>query len=135
RGAPARNPPDPSRALEPDAIVGQQLLVLADLLRHDGAELEDLLVPSNRDVEREAPDAHRVVREPRAAIFLEQIENELALAERVEEHRHGADVHRVRADPQTMAGDPLELADRGTDVSGAARDLDLHQLLDGLAVA
>ena len=102
---------------------------------HDVAELEDLLVPARRHVLRQAADPHRVVGQPRAAELLEQIENQLALAERVEEHRHRADVHRVRADPQAVAGDPLQLAEDRAHVARAPRHLDRHQLLDGLAVA
>src|SRR5262249_40053843 len=68
-------------ALQPDAIVGQERLVLDELLLHDVAELEDLLVPSRRNVLRQPTNAHRVVGESRAAEFLEQIQNQLALAE------------------------------------------------------
>ena len=131
----ARDDADALGALEPDAVVGEQLFVLVHLLRHDVAEREHLLVPADRDVERQAADAHRVVGEARAAELLEQIENQLALAERVEEHRHRADVHRVRAEPQAVARNPLQLAERHADVARAPRHLELHQLLDRLAVA
>ena len=131
----AGNDADALGALEPDAVVGEQLFVLVELLRHDVAELEHLLVPADGDVERQPTDAHRVVGETRAAVLLEQIENQLALAERVQEHRHRADVHRVRAEPQAVARDPLQLAQRHPDVPRAPRHLELHQLLDRLAVA
>ena len=91
---------------------------------HDLAELEDLLVPARRDVERQAADPHRVVSQPRAAELLEQIENQLALAERVEEHRHRADVHRVRADPEAVARNPLQLAQDRAHVARAAGHLE-----------
>ena len=131
----ARDHADALRPLEPDAVVRQQLLVLADLLLHESAELADLLVPAGRDVERKSADAHRVVGQPRAAVLLEEVEDQLALAERVEEHGHRADVHRVRPEPEAMAGDPLQLGENRPDVMGAARHLELHQLLDRLAVA
>ena len=102
---------------------------------HDLAELEDLLVPARRNVQRQATDAHRVVGQTRAAELLEQIENQLPLAEGVQEHRHRADVHRVGANPQAMAGDPLQLAQNRAHVARAARHLERHQLLDRLAVA
>ena len=123
------------RPLEPDAIVRQQRLVLVELAVHDLAELEDLLVPAGRDVQRQPADAHRVVREARAAELLEQIQDQLALAERVEEHRHRADVHRVRADPETVTRDALQLAEDRPDVAGAPRHFELEQLLHRLAVA
>ena len=121
--------------LQPDPVVREKLFVLLDLLRHDLAELEDLLVPARRDIERQTADPHGVVGEPRAAHLLEQIENQLALAERVEEHRHRADVHCVRADPQAVARDSLQLAQNRPHVPRAPRHFDRHQLLDGLAVA
>src|SRR5258708_30421725 len=65
-----RDDADAARPLEPDAVVRQQLFVLVDLRVHDAAELQDLLVEAGRDVERQAADAHRVVREPRAAELL-----------------------------------------------------------------
>ncbi len=99
------------------------------------AELEHLLVPARRNVQRQPADPHRVVGEARAAELFEQVQDQLALAERVEEHRHRADVHRVRADPQAMARDPLQLAQDRPHVPRAARHLDRHQLLDRFAVA
>ncbi len=130
-----REDADALRPFQPDPVVREQAFVLIELAVHDVAELEDLLVPAGRNVERQAADAHRVVGEPRAAELLEEIENQLALAERVEEHRHRADVHRVRAEPQAVAGDPLQLAEDRPDVARAARHLERHQLLDRLAVA
>src|SRR5258706_6958833 len=41
----------------------------------------------------------------------------------------------MRAEPQAMAGNPLQLAENRADVPRAARHLDLEQLLDRLAVA
>jgi len=116
-------------------VVRQQLLVLIHLRVHDVAELEHLLVPARRQILREPADAHRVVREAGAAELLEEIQNQLALAERVQEHRHRADVHRVRAHPEAVARDALQLAQDGADVARTPRDLDRHQLLDRLAVA
>ena len=109
--------------------------VLDDLRVHDLAELEDLLVPAGRNLQRQPANPHRVVGEPRAAVLLEQVEDQLALAERIEEHRHRADVHRVGAQPEAVAGNPLELAENRPHVARAARHLDRHQLLDRLAVA
>ena len=132
---PGRDDADVPRALQPDPVVGQELLVLGDFLIHDLAELPDLDVPAGGNVQRKPADAHGVVGQPRAAVLLEQVENELALAERVEEHGHRPDVHGVGAQPEAMARDALQLGENRADVAGAAGHLDLHQLLDGLAVA
>ena len=130
----ARDHADPARAFEPDPVVRQQRLVLRDLLVHDVAELEHLLVPARRDVVRHAADAHRVVRQARAAELLEQIEDELPLAQPVQEDRDRADVHRVAADPHEVAGDPLQLGEHRPDVARAPRHLERQQLLHRLAV-
>src|SRR5436190_14168754 len=134
-GFSAGNDADALGAFEPDAIVREQGLVLVDFRVHDVAEREHLLIPSRRKVQRQAADPHRVVRQARAAELFEQVENQLALAERVEEHRHRADVHRVRAHPEAVARDALQLAENRADVARAPRHFDLHQLLDRLAVA
>ena len=108
---------------------------LVELGLHQITERQNLLVPAAGNVQGQPPDAHRVVGEAGAAVLLEQVEDVLALPKRVEQHSHGPDVHGVRAQPQTMAGDPLQLGENGADVAGPARDLNLHQLLDRLDVA
>ena len=47
---------------------------------------------------------------PLAGEHLEDAQNVLALAEAVEEHRHRADVERVRAQPHQVAVDARQLA-------------------------
>ena len=127
--------PDPTGALEPDPVVGEQRLVLRDLGLHDVAKRMHLATPAGRDIEREPTDPHAVVGQPGATVLLEQIENELTLTQGVHEHRHRPDVHGVSAQPETMTGDPLELGEDGADVSRPPGHLHLHQLLDRLAVA
>ena len=127
--------PDVARPLEPDAVVRQQRLVVVQLPFHQVAERPHLAVPPRRNVERQPAHAHRVVGQARPAELLEQVEHELALAERVQQHRHGTDVHGVRAEPEAVAGDALQLREDRAEVPRPARHLDLHQLLDRLDVA
>ena len=54
----------------------------------------------------------------------------LALAEAIQEHRHRADVERVRAQPQQVVQDPRDLVEHHADVLRAHRDFDPEQLLD-----
>jgi hypothetical protein len=54
----------------------------------------------------------------------------LALAERVQEHRHRADVEPVRAQPQQMVHQPRDLVEHHADVLRAHRHFDPEQLLD-----
>jgi hypothetical protein len=131
----ARDHADVLRPLEPDAVLREQRLVLEHLRVDDVAELAAPCGPTPADVQRQPADPHRVVGEPRAAVLLEQVEDQLALAKAVEEHGQRADVHRVRAEPHQVARDPLQLGEDRPDVAGAPRHLDRHQLLDRLAVA
>src|SRR5262249_57498348 len=60
----SRNDADALRPLEPDAIVRQELFVLGDLRVHQIAELEDLLRPPRRHVQRPAPPPPPLLRPP-----------------------------------------------------------------------
>ncbi len=71
---------------------------------------------------------------PRAGHRLVDVEQVLALAERVEERRHPADVERVRADPQQVVEDARDLVEHHADVLRAHRHLDAEQPLDREAV-
>ena len=71
---------------------------------------------------------------PRAGHRLVDVEQVLALAERVQERRHPADVERVRAEPQQVVQDPRDLVEHHADVLRAHRHLDAEQPLDRQAV-
>ena len=131
----SRDHADALGPLQPDAVIRQELLVVDELLRQDVAERQHLLVPAGRNVERQPTDAHRVVREPGAAELLEEVKDQFALAERVQEHGHRADIHRVRTKPEAVARDPLQLAHNRAQIPRPARHLERHQLLDRLTVA
>ena len=62
------------------------------------------------------------------------VEEILALAERVQEGRHRADVERMRAEPQQVIQDARDLVEHHADVLRALRDVDPEQTLDGEAV-
>ena len=77
----------------------------------------------------QAAGAHAIEGEAGAAILLEEVEDQLALAEAVEERRHGADVDGVRGEPEQVRGDALQLAQEGADVARPRRHHQAHQLL------
>ncbi len=54
----------------------------------------------------------------------------LALAETVEEHSHGADVERVRPQPEQVVQHPGDLVEHHADVLRTLRHLDPEQLFD-----
>jgi hypothetical protein len=62
---------------------------------------------------------------------LEEVEDRLALAEAVPEHRDRAEVERARTEPDEVAHDPVELHVDDSQVLRARRRLDLEQRLDG----
>ena len=56
-------------------------------------------------------------------MHLVDVEQQLALAEAVEHHRHGADFHAVRAEPDQVAVDALQLGEEHADVAARARGI------------
>ena len=70
---------------------------------------------------------------PLARGHLEQVEDRLALAEAVPEHRDRAEIQRARAEPDHVRHDPVELEVDHPEVLGALGHLDLEQILDGTA--
>ena len=125
-----REQPDATRALEPDLVVVEDRLVVVDRLRHPRAELARLRVEAQRDVLREPArlEVARVHAHP--GDHLEEVEDEVALAERVPEHRDRADLERGGAEVDEVRVDPDELAERHPHPGRLARDLELEQLLD-----
>ena len=81
--------------------------------------------PADADVAREQPEARDA---------LVDVEQQLALAEAVEHHRHRADFHRVRAEPHEMAVDALQLGEQHANPLHAIGHLEAEQLLDREAV-
>ena len=66
-----------------------------------------------------------------AADPLEQKKDLVAFAQGVEERRHGPDVVGMRAQPEKVAGNPLEFAENDPDRLGPRWRLDPEELLHG----
>jgi hypothetical protein len=88
-------------------------------------------VEAARQILAQAADAEVAGEEAEAGDQLVDVQEQLALAHRVEEHRHGADFHRVRAEPDQVTGQPLQLRDEDADVVNPLRHRETEQLLDG----
>ena len=71
----------------------------------------------------------------RAAIVLENLEHLFALAEAVEHRRDGPDVQRVRAQPEQVAGYPVQLGEYDPRRLRPRRRFHVQQLFHGQAVA
>jgi hypothetical protein len=149
-----RDHADADGALLPDAVLGEQRLVVVDALREALGEvfeeieqralaiavqlLQRTLAFLGYEILRHrfgqvAVHAARAVVggvHARSRHRLVGVHQVLALAEAVEEHGHRADVEAVRAEPQQVVQDARDLVEHGADVLRALRDLDAQQLLD-----
>ena len=93
-------------------------------------ERVDRLVEAARQILAQTADADVAREEAEAGNQLVDVEEQLALADGVEQHRHRADFHAVRAEPDQMAGNALQLGEEDADVLDARRHLEPKQLLD-----
>ena len=116
-------------------LVVSSVFVFVDLGRDESQEILYVLLEALVGLVLAAADAEGMRREARATIFLENLEDLFPVAEGIEERRHRADIERVRAQPQLVAGDPVQLGQDHANVFGARRRLDVHQLFDRFAVA
>ena len=64
---------------------------------------------------------------------LEQVEDPVAVAEAVEEHRHRAQIEGGGAQPDQVRVEPVELHVDDAQILGARRDLEVEHLLDAAA--
>ena len=154
-----RDHADAHGALLPDAVVGEQRLVVVDVrgeaigevldeveqraltvlveLRHFALAADRRLLVLRHPLGQVAVHAARPVvgrvhaRPGHGLVHVEQV---LALAEGVEERGHAADVQRMRAQPQQVVEQPRQLVEHRADVLRADRHLHAQQLLDGEAV-
>ena len=120
----------PACPLEPDLVPAQHRLVLVDRLRHPLDELPALGLEPARDVLGE-PARLEVARvHARPADHLVEVEDLVALAEAVPEHRDRPQLERARAEEDQVRVDPVQLAEERPHPGRLRRDLELEQLLD-----
>src|SRR5207302_4213074 len=93
-----------------------------------------LLDPSLRQVGVHPADPEVDVVEPAAGDLLEEVQDHLALAETPEEHGGRPEVDRPGAQPDEMAGDPVQLGEDHPDIPGPHAGLDAGEPLDRQAV-
>ncbi len=162
QGAFRRHHADADGALLPDAVVGEQGLVLVDVARKALGEVLDevqqraaaggvlalhvlLAVVLGGNLWIAWHPVGQIAVNPARAIVarmktrtgdrLVAVHQILALAEAVQEHGHGTHVQGVGAEPEQMIEDARDLVEQGTDPLGALRRLDAEQLLDGTHIA
>ena len=96
------------------------------------------LDPARRQVEGDAAEPEVVAHHPAAGRPLEEVEDQLALLDRVERRREERpQVVEQEADRPHVAGDPRQLGHDHADVLGPLGRLGVvaHQLLDGQGIA
>jgi hypothetical protein len=120
----------PAQPAQHDLVAVEQVAVLVDAVGHVHAELADLGLEPERDVLEDAADLDVARVHALARGHLEQVEDLLALAEAVPEHRDRAEVERARAQPHQVAHDPVELEVDDAQVLRALGHLEVEQRLD-----
>ena len=123
-----------ARALEPvhpDLVAVEQGLVLIEPGGHDLQELTRLLHEAGRDVLHHS--AHLEVARVQALArgHLEQVEDQVAVAQPPPQHRDRAHVERAGGQGKQVRGDPVELEVDHAQVLGARRHVLAEQPLDG----
>ena len=106
---------------EPDPVGVQEGDVLVQLRREVVAELAQLFDQVRREVPLDTADPVPARGQPRPAELVEEVQEDLPVAEGVEEHRHRADVQRLRAKPEQVPDDPLHLGHDRAQVLRARR--------------
>ena len=90
---------------------------ISELIDEEGV---DRVVEPARDVLAQTTNAEIAWEEPEPGNQLVDIEDDLALAQRVEQHRYRTDFHRVRTEPDQMAREPLQFRDEHARIDGHA---------------
>ena len=124
-----------ARALEPDGVLRQQVLVLVHAPGKLIDERPHALLPPPRRLERQPADAEVARHHALPGVHLEDAQNLLALAEAVEEHAHRADIDGVRPQPNQVAVEARQLGEHHPRPLRHGRDLEPQQLLHRQAVA
>ena len=93
-------------------------------------ELAELLNQRRRKIAFDTADAIPTGRQPRAAQFVEPIQQNFPIAETVKKDGHRADVRGLGTQPELMTDDALDFCDDGTQVVRTVRNGDVHELFD-----
>ena len=113
---------DANSAAQPDAILGKHRFVLVEPLREVVDELAHVFIEIVVSIVWHAADAPRVTRQSRAKLPFENLQNLFAFAQRPEQNGDGADIERVRCQPEQVRSDAIELSKNRAQVMRARRN-------------
>src|SRR4030095_9364999 len=131
KGILERETADAFGAAPEDVVLRQQALELVDLTWEAIEEGVDGFVKAARQIFAQAANPEVAREEPEPGDQLVDVEQQLALANRIEQHRHRADFHRVRAKPNQVTREALEFREEDANVVNPLRHRQTEQLLDG----
>src|SRR5206468_8737462 len=117
-------------SFHPEAVGSEQSLVLANLRSHEVEKLFHFAFESLISFVETAADAERVSSEASSTVFLEDLENFFPVAESVKKRRDGADIECVCAQPEHVAGQPVQFREDDAYVFRARRSFNVKQFLD-----
>ena len=120
--------------VDEDAVAVHEAVHAARERVHLGQDLLEALQPARGQVVREAADAAVAVGDAGARQVGEVLVDVVADRDQVQERRHRAEFHQCGGDTGQVVGDPRILGEQRAQVTRPRRDVDPHQLLDGLAV-
>src|SRR5581483_2494887 len=124
-------------ALQPELVIGEQIVILLQTLREDIGKCLHLVVESERQIGLEATRADIAGHHAHAGNVFKDIQDHLAFAEAVEEDALRTQVERARPQPDEMASNALKLGENDTSIFDLIADLifDAQQFLNGQGIA
>ena len=126
----AREHADADHAVHEDAIAGQQAMHLVEDLARLLERVQGLLGEPVGQVGLDAAHAAVGDRQPGAGHVLDQLPQELAGLDHIEEDGEGAELHGRGADAREVIADPRDLGHDHADVLAPLGDVDAEELLD-----
>src|SRR5579884_2899790 len=121
---------DSLRALDPDLILGEELVVLLQTLREVADEFANHRLELRSEILSQPADADETRHHPDTRQIFFDVQDLLTLTEGIHEHAHRAQVQPVGPDPDEVTRDAFELGEQDADPFDALRHLDPQQLLD-----
>jgi hypothetical protein len=126
---------DTHHPVHEDAVPRHEEVDFLQHLAHFDERLPHLGVEPFRQIGLDPPDATVRDGQARAGHVFDELPQELASLDHVEEHGEGAELHGAGADARQVVAEPRDLAHDHADVRAPFGDLDAEELFDRRRVA